>query len=70
MEEKCKTLYEILHLFQCNSSLANLAGINGPGHAGMLVLSNEISKYDKIAIINQSPTGIYEQVVDLKGTNL
>ena len=58
-------LYEILHLFQCNSTLADLSGIAGPGNAGSLVLSNEIGKYDSIAIIHQSPTGIYEQEIDL-----
>lgn len=70
MEGKCKLLYEILHLFQCNSSSADLTSIGGPGQGGILVLSNEISKYDRIAIINQSPTGIFEQVVDLKGSEL
>ena len=63
--DKCRMLYEILHLFQCNSTLADLSGIAGPGNAGSLALSNEIGKYDSIAIIHQSPTGIYEQEIDL-----
>lgn len=70
IEEKCKLLYEILHLFQCNGSSADLTSIGGPGHGGILLLSNEISRYDKIAIIDQSPTGIFERVVDLKGLQL
>lgn len=70
MEDKCRILYEILHLFQCNSSGADLSGIGGPGHGGILVLSNEVSKCDNIAIVNQSPTGIFEQVIDLKGLDL
>lgn len=65
-EEKCRVLYEILHLFQCQSAAANLSAIGGPGHAGILVLNNEISSCNDIKLINQSPTGIFEQVIDLK----
>lgn len=66
IEDKCKLLAEILHLFQCQSGAANLSLVGGPGHAGILVLNNNISKVDTISIINQSPTGIYEQEIDLK----
>lgn len=66
IEEKCIVLNEILHLFQCQSGAANLSLIGGPGHAGILVLNNNISKINKISIINQSPTGIYKQEIDLK----
>ena len=65
-ENKCLVLYEILHLFQCQSVAANLSKIGGPGHAGILVLNNNITKVNKISIINQSPSGIYEQEIDLK----
>lgn len=66
LESKCQILFEILHLFQCNSIAADLSKVGGPGHAGILLLSNEISKYNRISIIHQSPTGIYEQEIDLK----
>lgn len=66
LEQKCQTLLEILHLFQCNSTASDLSKIEGPGRAGILVLSNEISKCNCISIIHQSPTGIYEQEIDLK----
>lgn len=66
IEEKCILLFEILHLFQCQSSSANLSLINGAAHAGILVLNNNISKLKNISIINQSQTGIYEQEIDLK----
>ncbi|MCH5267665.1 MAG: type II CRISPR RNA-guided endonuclease Cas9 [Lachnospiraceae bacterium] len=65
-ENKCLLLNEILHLFQCQSSAANLSSIAGPGHAGILVLSKDISKLENISVINQSITGFYEQVIDLK----
>lgn len=65
-EDKCMALGEILHLFQCNSSSANLKMIGGGGSAGILVMNNNITKLDNIAIINQSSTGFYEQRIDLK----
>lgn len=64
-EDKCIVLSEILHMFQCQSGAADLKLIHGPGHAGVLVLNNNITKCKQISIINQSPTGIYEQEIDL-----
>ena len=65
-EDKCIVLSEILHMFQCQSGSANLKLIKGPGSAGILVLNNIISKCNQVSIIHQSPTGIYEQEIDLK----
>ncbi len=65
-EDKCVVLNEILHLFQCQSAAADLSLIGGPGRAGILVLNNDVSKLEHISIINQSVTGFYEQVIDLK----
>lgn len=66
LEEKCIILSEILHMFQCQSGSANLKLIDGPGSAGILVLNNNITKFKNISIVNQSPTGIYQQEIDLK----
>lgn len=55
-EEKCMILYEILHIFQCQSGSANLKAIGGPGKAGILVMNNNITNCKQISIINQSPT--------------
>lgn len=66
LEEKCIVLAEILHMFQCQSSSANLKLIGGPGNAGILVLNNNITNLNKISIIHQSPTGIFQQEIDLK----
>ncbi|MCM1251630.1 MAG: type II CRISPR RNA-guided endonuclease Cas9 [Clostridium sp.] len=65
-EDKCIVLNEILHMFQCQSGAANLQLIGGPAKAGILVLNNDITKCKQISIINQSPTGIYQQEIDLK----
>ena len=59
-------LYEILHMFQCQSATSDLQLIEGPGKAGTLRLNSNITKYKNINIINQSPTGIFEQVIDLQ----
>ena len=66
MEDQCIVLSEILHIFQCNSSLANLKLIDGSAKAGRIRIVNNISDIGQISIINQSPTGIYEQEIDLK----
>ena len=65
-EEKCLILNEVLHLFQCQSTVANLSLIDGPSHAGIIRLNNDISNLEHISIVNQSITGFYEQVIDLK----
>lgn len=65
LEEQCLVLYEILHMFQCQSVSSNLKAIGGPASAGILVMNNNITKCNKISIITQSPTGIYEQEIDL-----
>ena len=53
-------------MFQSNSIASNLKLIGGPEKAGIIVLNNNITKCKQIFIINQSPTGIYEQEIDLK----
>lgn len=65
-EDKCIVLSEILHMFQCQSGAANLKLLHGPANAGILVLNSVISKCGQISVIHQSPTGIYEQEIDLK----
>lgn len=64
-EDKCFVLSEILHLFQCNASKANLTLINGKGNAGIIKMTKNISSSKQILIIYQSPTGIYEKEIDL-----
>ena len=66
IEDQCLVIYEILHLFQCQRILADLKLIGGSGNAGSLTLKSDITKYENISIINQSVTGIYEQVINLK----
>ena len=66
LEEKIMVLSEILHIFQCQASYANLKLIDGSKEAGVIRINNNITNLKKISIINQSPTGIYQQEIDLK----
>ncbi len=65
-EDKCIVLCEIVHMFQCQSTAANLSLIGGPAQAGIIVIGNNIEANSQISIIHQSPAGIYEQEIDLK----
>lgn len=66
IQEQCLVLNEILHLFQCKSVLANLSLVGGSGQSGRIYLNSDISKQEHVLLINQSVTGFYEQVIDLK----
>lgn len=43
----------------------NLREIGGGTEAGRILINKNIDKYKQISIINQSPTGIYEEEIDL-----
>lgn len=64
-EKKALCVYQILNLFKCNSSGADLTLIGGAGKAGILVMNKEISRNKTCELINQSVTGIFEHSVDL-----
>ncbi len=65
-EDKCIVLSEILHLFQCQSNMSDLKLIGGPEKAGSIKINKNITECKQISIINQSPTGIFQQEIDLK----
>ena len=65
LAEQCKVISEVLKLTQCNKINANLTAINGPALTGRPCLSKDITKQKNIFIINQSPTGLFEERKDL-----
>lgn len=65
VEKQTAVLSEILKLFQCNSVNSNLSILGGSKRVGTLLIQKAISNYDKVAIIHQSPTGVFSQEVDL-----
>ena len=64
-EKQCIVLYEILHMFRCQSNTADLKLIGGPASAGSIKMNNNITACKQISIIYQSSTGIFEKEVDL-----
>lgn len=65
-EKLCLLISEVLHLFQCRSGSSDLSLIGGTGRAGIIQISNNISRCEECVIVNQSPTGIFENEIDLK----
>lgn len=63
IENQSELIYNILHLFQCNSVLTNLSLVSGPKSTGEISILKDI--VDKILLIYQSPTGLFENSVDL-----
>ncbi len=65
LDEKCRMIEEILHLFQCNATTANLEIFNGPKEAGKFSISYQIKKDSNISLITQSVTGFFEKKIPL-----
>lgn len=61
LNEQCEVICEILKLTQCAPTNANMSLIGGPNSTGALLLSKDITKLKNIYIINQSPTGLFEE---------
>ncbi len=54
-----------MHLFQCKPVTANLTLIKEGATAGKIQKIKIISNCKNVKLIAQSPTGLYEQVIDL-----
>lgn len=65
LEEQCVVIGEMLHLFQCKTVNADLTLIGESKNTGDVKIGKAISNCKSIKLVAQSPTGIYEQVVDL-----
>lgn len=65
VEEQCIIISEILHLFQCKPINANLLLINESKDTGKVNTNKKINGFKSVKLVAQSPTGLYEQVIDL-----
>ncbi|MEG2068989.1 MAG: type II CRISPR RNA-guided endonuclease Cas9 [Acidaminococcaceae bacterium] len=65
LEQQWLALSEILHLFQCNSVASDLSLIGGGKSAGIIKKSKNITEIQQISILNQSPTGLFTQEINL-----
>lgn len=63
--QQCVQLLELLKLFKCDRTTANLCAINGVKTAGIIQPIKTISSRGSAYIINQSVTGLFETKVDL-----
>lgn len=59
-------LGEILHLFQCNATRADLSEIGGSSQAGVVKINQNLKYSESVYLINQSPAGLFENKVNLK----
>lgn len=69
--QQCETLRQILNLFTCNAAVSDLTAIGGSKNTGYLLTSNNLpdKKIHTVKMIYQSITGVFEQEVDLLGTD-
>ncbi|NLD50847.1 MAG: hypothetical protein GX660_27205 [Clostridiaceae bacterium] len=65
VEQQCEVLYELLKIFKCNAELGNLKMIGGAANAGKLTSSKKIVSMKNLKIINQSLTGLFEEVIEV-----
>jgi CRISPR-associated endonuclease Csn1 len=65
IEDQCYILYQILLLSSINETKADLSKIGGAKNADVITVSETLSEKNHLYLINQSVTGIYEQVIDL-----
>lgn len=65
LSKQIHIIKEILNLFKCASASADFKLIDKGTSCGTLKISNNITKLKECILINQSPTGVFEQEVDL-----
>jgi CRISPR-associated endonuclease Csn1 len=74
-KEQAKVLREILMLFQCNGTLSDLSLLlpksadgkpaAGNSQCGMLTLNQNLQQGTPVQLINQSATGLFENIMEL-----
>lgn len=65
LAKQCFILKEILKTFKCDVQHPNLKEIEGPGTAGVTLLSKKITSVQTAFLIHTSVTGLIEKKVDL-----
>ena len=63
MEDKCKCIGEILHLFQCNPVLSDLQLIGGKKASGRIYMGKRFDGNKKVFLVLQSVTGFFEKKI-------
>lgn len=66
LKEQILVLKNLLSIFKCDSVYSDMSVVGAEKTAGLILISKNISKLEKISIVNQSPSGLFTSVVDLK----
>ena len=67
LKEQCAILGEMIKVMACGKNKANLAAIaSNAAHVGSSRINGKLNPSDQVLLINQSPTGLYESVIDLQ----
>ncbi len=66
VELQAELLYNALHLFQCNRVNSDLSLLGGSPNSGIILIQKTVTDKNKECLINQSPTGLFENKIDLK----
>ena len=64
--KQCKTLEQILMLTIIGNAKADLREIDESPNTGVMLMNKDITKAERVLLINQSVTGVIESVTDLK----
>ncbi len=65
LDKKAEVLAQLLKALHCSPEVGSLDLIGG-GKIGRMVPSLKISSWDEALLINQSPSGLFENIVNLK----
>ena len=65
LEEQCYVLIQILNLSKIGVAKADLKLIGGSSQSGMMKMSKTLKPDDRMELIYQSVSGIFEKRVDL-----
>ncbi len=67
LKQQCLTLSQMLNILSCGPQNAKLGNIGCGDNAGRIRISNDkLFKFTELYLVNQSPTGLYEEIIDLK----
>ncbi len=64
--EQCNVLKLLFVVFKCDMTYSDLSAIESNKTAGYILVNKDITSLENISIINQSPTGLFKQIIDLK----
>jgi len=66
LKEQCAMLKHIVSALKCNAVCEDLSIAGGNKTTGKILVNKKITDLEQISIINQSPTGLFREIVDLK----